>query len=82
MHWSQTALPVKIGGISIYALIPTVIWIFRLSNLTLLSIAVVTIIFFVVVENVLHIKMKYLPSTIKHKILGASRKPKTIDIDF
>lgn len=76
-HWSQNAHTVKIFQVNALALIPFVAWLMRMTSLTMLGLFVLTVIYFIVVENFMKMRVQYLIPLIKYKIGGSTRKTKT-----
>lgn len=81
-HWSQTALDVRVAGVNAYACIPLLVYALRPSSLMILSIFFMTLIFFIVVENVLKLKAAYVPAALRYQLMGTVRSPKTRNFDL
>lgn len=72
-HWSQTAHSLKVLNTNAAAFIPLLLYVGQLSNFKLLLFAIFCVICFFILENFFKIKVEYLPSTIRFKILGKKR---------
>lgn len=75
-HWSYSGKSVEILGVNALAIVPFILWFFNLTSMILLSLAVLNLIFFVVVEKVLKIKVVYLIPLLRYLIIGYKRSPK------
>lgn len=75
-HWSNSGKSVEILGVNALAIVPFIFWFFNLTSMILLSLAVINLIFFVVVEKVLKIKVIYLIPMLRYLIIGYKRSPK------
>lgn len=82
IHWSQNAHTVKILGVNAIVLVPLLCWLLRMTSVFMFLIFILTLIFFIVVENILGLQARYLPYYIRYNIIGASRAPKTRIIDL
>lgn len=81
-HWSQTALDVKVAGVNAYACIPLLVFALRPSSLLVLSIFFLTVLFFIIVENVLKLRAAYVPAALRYTLMGTVRSPKTRNFDL
>lgn len=76
-HWSQNAHTVKIFQVNALVLIPFVAWLMRMTSLTMMAIFILTVLYFVIVENFMKMRVTYLIPFLKYKIGGSTRKTKT-----
>lgn len=75
-HWTNSGKPVEIFGVNALAIVPFIFWFFNLTSVLLFSLAVLNLIFFIIVEKGLKIKVVYLLPLLRYLIVGRKRSPK------
>lgn len=81
-HWSQNALTVKIFNVNALVFIPLVVAICFPKFILGFVIFGLTLTYFLIVENWLGMKSKYLPHFLRFNLLGRTRAPKTNNFDI
>lgn len=82
IHWSQNAHTVRVVGVNALILIPLLFWLMKLTSVVMFFIFIGTLTFFLVVENLMGLKPRYLPALIRYILVGYMRTPKTRTIDL
>lgn len=81
-HWSQNALTVKVFNVNAIVTIPLLFWAIRPTSFLLFGMFVMTLIFFIVVENLLGLRAQYVLPAFRYFILGTNRTPRSRNFDF
>lgn len=81
-HWSKNALTVRIGGINAICSLPLLLVVIRPFNLTLITIFLLTLIYFVITDNLLKLKPRYTLDALRVLVLGSERTVKNRELDL
>lgn len=81
-HWSDSGGVVRVFGVNALAVVPFLIWLLKVNSVMLLSFAVLNFIVFIIVENVLKLRINQLGSFLRYNMLGTVRTPKYKSNDF
>lgn len=81
-HWSLSAGTVKVFGVNALACLPLIGWVIRPTEPLMLIIFFITLIFFIVVENYLKLKVVYVLAALRYTLMGTVRSPKSNKFDF
>lgn len=81
-HWSQSSGTVKVFGVNALVCIPLLCWIIRPSALWVLAVFFITMLFFIVVENMMKIRLCYVYPGLRYSLMGTVRSPKSNKFDF
>lgn len=82
IHWSQNAHTVRIVGVNAMILIPLLFWLMKLTSVFMFLVFIGTLSFFLIVENYMGLRPRYLPYLIRFVLVGCIRTPRTRTIDL
>lgn len=81
-HWSWCGHSVKVGGVNAACSIPLLLWIIYPPFLGTLFLFLITMTFFVVIENFLNMRPIYVLDAIRYWLMGPTKTPRTKDFDI
>lgn len=81
-HWSYSAQTVKVFGVNAIVCIPLLGIAIRPSSVTMIMAFIVTLVFFIVVENFMHLRAAYFPTAMRYALMGNVKTPKSNNFDF
>lgn len=81
-HWSQSAGTVKVFGVNALVCLPLIGWVLRPTALWILGIFFLVLIFFIVVENIMRLRLGYMGAALRYGLMGTVRSPKSNNFDF
>lgn len=81
-HWSQSAGTVKVFGVNALVCIPLLMWVIKPTTLWTLGFFFLTLLFFIIVENMMKLRLSYVYPALRYSLMGTVRSPKSNRFDF
>lgn len=82
INWGKTSNNVEIYGVNAVILIPFIIYMINISSIKLFILFLMSIFIIFYFENILKLKIIYVPYAIRYKITGSVKSPKSKRFDY